>query len=486
VLIGRITCLEVYFAMLDFVIVATALLLCDSIRPVIPNLITFLFRIPLEHAPGYPGYSTYYTGTKIVFFAIFASVFFASLTYFFIKNKTFSGVNILKTPMFIPLSVFSLSFLVAGMFSGNRMKEDLGFSLLQVFVFFVVYLILYYGLRKENSDELFDYFIYVGAMCAVVLVLEVLDVILRVDGAMVNGALNKSFIDFGWGISNTCGSALSVLSPLCVLGAMRSERRLVSVAYFAIGTITTVAIYFTLARTSVLVGTVGFIICIIISCFAGKQKQLCRISTVTVTVLTVAVIFIFRNYLADTFTYFSQKGLDDSGRKELWQASVEHFKGAPVFGNGFFSLPAGPKMSSFTPPLAHNTFLQLLSSMGVFGLIAYVVYRVRTVTYFFKSFNIYKFTLAVSCGILVFESLIDNFIFWFSPTFVYNLCIIIAIMHCEQTAARKAQDALSDDSVSSDESVTEGECVSPDESKTHSEGIVFDSPITDTVTHVTL
>ena len=437
VLIGRVTCLEVYFAMLDFILVSVALLVCDSIRPVLPNLITFLYRIPLEHSPGAPLYSTYYSETKLGAFWVLAAVFFVALALFYIKNKVFVGVNILKTPLFISLSLFSLSFLTAGMFSGNKMKEDWGFALLEIFVFFIVYLILYYGLRRENADELIGYFTYICAMCAIVLSLEVLDVFLRVEGAMSGGVINKDYVNFGWGISNTCGSALSVLAPICVLGAMRSKR--FCAPYYAVATLAIVATYFTLARASVLVGTIGFVLCMIISCCAGKNKKGCRISAIVVVLLTALVLIVFKDLLSETFVHYSNKGFSDSGRRNIWEYFLNAFKEAPIFGNGFFYFTYGLKLSAFTPALAHNTFVQLLASMGVFGFAAYVFYRVCTFFPFLKHFTIEKFMLMISGGFLVFESLIDNFIFWFNPTFVYNICILLAIMHCEQAGAKKEE-----------------------------------------------
>lgn len=490
VLIGRASGLELYFVMLDFVLVSVALLVCDSLRPVLPNLITFLFRIPLEHSPGFPNYSTYYSGAKMVFFIIFASLFFVSLTYFYIRNKVFVKTNILKTPLFVPLAVFSLSFLTAGMFSGTRMKEDLGFSLLQVFVFFIVYLILYYGLKRENVNEIRDYFVYISAICAVVLIFEVIDVFLRVDGAMVNGTINKNFVDFGWGISNTCGSALSVLTPMCMLGAMNAKRRYESVIYFVIGTLTITAVYFTLARASVIVGTVGFIVCMITTCFAGNNKKTCRVATVFVVVIITTLIVVFKEELSHMFVHFINKGLDDSGRYDVWNGALENFKRAPIFGSGYFSLGTGPKLAKFIPRLAHNTFLQLMSSMGIFGLVSYLVYRAFTFIPFFKHFKLWKLVLLTSCAILVFESWLDNFIFWFSPTFVYNLVIIICILHCEQTKAaenagaeHESFDATESADVPSTGDAAESEnAESTPEAGIIGDAIIHDSPINDACT----
>ena len=438
VLIGRFTCTEVYFAMLDLALIAVALLVCDSIRPVLPIFITFFYRVPLEHAPVEPHYSKYYSELNIVTLVLFVVIVLAviaALVVFYIKNKVFVGVNILKTPLFISLSVFSLSFLTAGIFSGKRTKFDLLFTILQVVVFFFVYLILYYGLRRENADELFGYFAYISAMCAIVLSLEVLDLFLRVDGVMVGGVIDKNYINFGWGVSNTCGSALSLLTPMCIIGAMRSKR--FSAAYFAIATVAVVAIYFTLARASVLVGTVGFAMCMIISCCTGKNKKLCRIYSIVVVALTAVVLLCFKEWLAEAFVHYSNRGLSDSGRHNVWKYFLNAFKEHPIFGNAFFSFAGGNKPSGFVPFLAHNTFIQLLASMGVFGFAAYVFYRVCSMIPFFKHFTMEKFLLMISGGMLVFESLIDVFLFSFNPTFVYSICVVLAVMHYEQAKAKK-------------------------------------------------
>jgi hypothetical protein len=69
--------------------------------------------------------------------------------------------------------------------------------------------------------------------------------------------------------------------------------------------------------------------------------------------------------------------------------------------------------------------------MGAFGLIAYGVYRVYTVIPFVKKLSLEKVFLFLSIATLIVESLIDNYIFWFAPTFIYNIAIIIAIKYNE-------------------------------------------------------
>ena len=126
-------------------------------------------------------------------------------------------------------------------------------------------------------------------------------------------------------------------------------------------------------------------------------------------------------------------GFNNNGRYGIWRVVFENFKAHPWFGNGHFLLDVGEVNSSFTPLLAHNTIIQLLTAMGIFGLLAYLVYRVFTFFPFFKRFTSTKLMLLISCAVLVGASLIDNFVFWFNPIFIYNICIVLAVMHCEQT-----------------------------------------------------
>jgi len=77
--------------------------------------------------------------------------------------------------------------------------------------------------------------------------------------------------------------------------------------------------------------------------------------------------------------------------------------------------------------MAHQTFVQLLASMGIFGLLAYLYYRVMTVVPLIRRPRLDTVMLALSVGVLLAESLLDNFIFYFIPVIYYS--IALAIIH---------------------------------------------------------
>ena len=442
VLVGRFTCLEVYFAMLDILLVSIALLVCDSIRPVLPNLITFLYRIPLEHSPAHPNYSDYYTTEPSVkLIIVFMALFLASLVYFYIKHKSFVGFNPLKQQLFIPTLAFATTFFTAGVLSGNKQEGEFLFALMEFLVFFIVFYILYLGLRMEKFDELVDYFVYIATICAGILIIEVIYAFLTLDTIIKNGSINKFAMLFGWGISNTCANVLSVIIPLSILGSMRTSRKWSAVIYLGMSALTLLASVSTMSRTAAIFGTLAFIIFLAVSCFAGKNKSVSRIMALIVALALVGAFVCFKDKIMLIFNRYIEKGFTVGARELIWKNFLMAFKDNPIFGKGFFGFEPIDYVPPFYLVLAHNTIIQILGSMGAVGLIAYIVYRVFTFIPFFKSFTMTKFLLLGSCAVLVFESLIDNFIFWFNPTFVYNICIVLAVMHCEQTKREKLKDA---------------------------------------------
>ncbi len=444
VLLSHLLGIELYLTMFDLLLLSVALCVCDSIRPMLPVLITFLYRIALKHAPGYPYNSNYIFEGILpkVFLAIFA-IFLVSLALFAVRNRIFKGFGIKSTPMLIPLILLSLSFLMGGACYEGWRINDLGFAFLQVVCFALVFWLLYYGLKNEDPDELLDYFVYIAALTALLLSCQVAHLYLSSSSVVSGGKINKMQVVFGWGISNTCGSAISMLTPICVLGAIRSKTWH-SYLYFAVSFIAMVSTVFTLSRSSILAGSILYTVSVVICCFKGKRKNIYRVVAIAIVAGVVFAALIHKEELNLLFASMISKGFDDSSRFELYAYAFENFKERPLFGIGFFSFsgPSAVTRSDFTPALAHNTIMQIMSAMGIFGLLSYAVYRVYSLIPFLKKPTTEKMMLFISCAILVGESLLDNFLLWFAPTFSYNIMIVLAFMLLEkQKRAESAEDA---------------------------------------------
>ena len=66
-------------------------------------------------------------------------------------------------------------------------------------------------------------------------------------------------------------------------------------------------------------------------------------------------------------THYSERGMEESGREELWPEAAEHISSAPVFGVGISEVG--------TP---HNTFLFFLASSGIVPFAFFVAFWIQT------------------------------------------------------------------------------------------------------------
>lgn len=425
VLIGHVTALEFYFFILIVLAASTAFLICDTAKPFIPTALTFVYLVNLKHSPGFPTWSDYYSKTYVTVTAVIMfSILFISAVYF-IARRVAPRLSFKKTPLLLPLTLLSAAFLANGAFSSAWKPINLIFGLAEAAVFFLLFYLFYYGFEKENINKLIDYICYVSLLVAVVLIGEVIFMyttnpeILNSDGAIL-----KNEISLGWGISNPIGNALVILIPTLMLGAVKCKHAPV---YLIASLLTCFATLLTLSRNAIivcaLVFTASFITVYILS---DSKKLLCTVLGCGICIALITLL-IFRNSVAVLFNHFYLAGATSSGRIELWKESIKKFIEAPIFGKGFFGWNEADflEMASFLPTMSHNTFFQLISSMGIFGLAAYAFYRVKSLLPFFKRISREKLMLLYSVLALLAGSLLDNFLFYFHSAFLYVILLAL-------------------------------------------------------------
>lgn len=426
VLAGHITSLELWLSIPNVLLVAVALVRGRSIRPFLPFALTLIYSVSTEHGPGTPNYSDYYfTGYRLPIVIILFAIIFGAMAIFAMKNRIFRDINLLKTPLLLPLLILSAAFLLNGAFSGNWDFSDLLMGLCEALIYTVLYLFFYFAIRGENREKLIDYIVYIGGVVAVLLILECGALFITSDGIFEGGSIIKEKVLLGWGIWNTIGVCLTVLIPLLFLGYLRSRHGLV---YLGLATLTLLSAALTQSRNAILFGTIVYMICLGISLFYGKR----RLHSVTFLGAILVVCGLADTFLggkiAELLGDVLSRGFSDNGRFELWTKGIKGFLSAPIFGQGFFTSVSDS--ANFLPTMVHQTFIQILSAMGIFGLLAYLYYRVSSVLPLFKKPSMENTMLALSVGVLLAESLLDNFIFYFIPIILYSL--LMAVIHREE------------------------------------------------------
>ena len=430
VALGSITGAEIYLCLLNCAFIVGALISCNTLKPLIINLCTFVYQISVDNAPFYPSYSNYFSsGWRLPVLIILAVVLVLCIVYFALKNKIYKGLSFKKTPLLLPLLVLSSALLTNGIFSWAWVYKNLVYALAQIATLFFVFILFYQGLKNEKADGLASYFAYISMLMALIISAQVLHLYLTSDSVFVDGSINKVGVQLGWGIWNLVGISAVVLIPMNFYGVAKNKYPWL---YFSVATLIYIVAILTLSRNALIFGTASYGACVLIFSFIGERKKIFR--TVTLVGLGVAVILaiVFFDKIYALFKDYFDRGFSDNGRFALWEASFFNFLEAPVFGKGFYGLGAVTDTFGPMPESAHNTVFQLMSAGGIVSLAAYGYYRYKTALPFIKRPCLMKAMLAISVISVVLGSLLDNFIFDIYPTFYMNVALIIAFKKSEE------------------------------------------------------
>ncbi len=430
VALGSITGTEVFLSLINCALVIVALAFCDTLRPIIINLCTFVYQISVEKSPFYPSYSNYYTsGWRLPVLIVVAVIIVLFFVYFIVKNSLYKDISVRKTPFLLPLLILSAALLLNGLFSEIWTYKNLIYAVAQIISFLVVFLLLYQGLKRESAEELGSYFAYISMLMALIISAEVFHLYLTSDSIFVDGSINKVGVALGWGIWNLVGVSAVVLIPMNFYGMTKNKYPWL---YFSTATLIWLVSILSMSRNALIFGTLTYAACVLIFSFVGEKKKIFRIIIFLGIAFAAIFAVAFFDKIYSLFKDFFDRGLSDNGRFALWRAAFENFLEAPIFGKGFYGFNTAVDTFGALPESAHNTVLQLLSAGGAVALLAYGFYRYKTVLPFIKKPSLLKTMLGISILALLFGSLLDNFIFDIYPTFYATAALVIAVKRYEE------------------------------------------------------
>ena len=426
VLIGHVFALEMWTNALIILSVSLALLVCPSVRPLIPVACTYLFQLSVEHSPALPNYSDYcFSGWRLPAVVILFVTVAAALVAFAIKNRIFKGISLLKTPLLLPLTVLGAAFVLGGVFSPEWTPASLVFGTLQAvaFLFFFVYFL--FGMRTESTEDMAGCFAYTSSLSVIVLVGELAARYIKSDAVISGGEIVKGEILFGWGVWNSMGAALCMLIPACFIGVVKN-RGARSFAYLGAAALALFGAVMTMSRNALLFGLIFFAASVLFASFIGEHKTFYRVLLSVGVIGVIGVSILMYDKIPELLAAF----FGDNGRFTLWEMGVDKFLASPVFGTGFFAFefPDDPNYfvgAGFLPSFVHQTFIQLLASMGAVGLISYLYYRASTVVLALRRPSATKLLLLLTALVIPSMSLIDTFIFNFWPVIHYSIALAV-------------------------------------------------------------
>ena len=439
VMVGHLTALEFYFNIPFVILSAISLFTVKSIKPFIPTMLTFVYQITIEHVPGFPTWSNYYAEPeRIVVLGVVVVILLTAILFYFFKN-TLRCIKPSSSPLFYPLVLLSVAFMTNGLLSENWILSDLIFGFAESLVFFVLFYMIYYGIKEEDTKELLDYMSFLSLLISIILISQIAKVYLHYNDLIDRwGRVIKHKINVGWGGPNPLAFAIVIQLPFLIRGAIKLKRWGV---YAFVTVLNLFAIFLTFSRNAFLFAAITTAILFLSACFFGKRKKFFTNLINCAGVFAFMFLFVFIEKLEPLLAGLKLVGLGDSGRNNIWNKAIEQFNESPLFGSGFFGLHVDElrDVAAFLPDMAHNTFLQLLMAMGIFGFFAYFVYRIHSFKPFITKPSFEKLILFFVIFITLGTSMLDNFIFYFHTAFPYIISLAIAFKMMDEENKVKAE-----------------------------------------------
>lgn len=437
-MVGSLYALEIYTIPISILLVSLVLLTSSSIKPFLFLLVTISYHLPAVHL--YP--SDYYTtGYRPYILLGSVLVLFISLGVYIIKNQLFQHAPLTKIPLFFPLCVMTVGMLLNGAKNSDYKYMNFVWAALMMLVYFFVYVVIYLAIKKEDPRKMVEYFTYLTLFTSWIL-LSHMAKIYFVDGVMVNGELVRGRITMGYGVCTLIGFHVTTMIPMNFYGFMKGKTPMLS---FATAVALWIAGIATTSRNAALIGTIYFIFCLVFAAIKGRRVKSGRI--ILATIIGIVVVIAALQYLhthpeiaipdflkavvdnvGGIIDQYGDRGLNSSGRTDIWKMCVGIFKDNPIFGAGFFGMRVSQQFvpAEFIPEYAHNTIFELIAATGIVGTLSYGFYRLATLKLMFHRFDLDRFMILLGASVLVAESLLDNYVFQVYTTFYYVIALAIA------------------------------------------------------------
>ncbi len=409
------------------------ILFCRDCLPVIPFFICGYISPSVENNPGRNPDSIFYpeNGGTIILGMLLLVLLALVIRFSFdkaLRRRFFTAPR----RLWLGFVLLGGAYLLSGIGSeayGDVFKRNLLFAVVQFASIAGLYWFFSGAVYWEKAPK--DYFAWIGMMVGCVLVAE-LGYIYLVGDVIVDGVIADGKIYTGWGIENNIGPLLAIMIPFSFYYAAKSQRY--AFLYHIIGAIFAVAVVFSNSRGAILTLVVLYIMCTALVMWKGKnrlQNGVCFALTVAVTLTGIwyyreALLLLFKNMVAS--------GLSSTGRETLYSTGWDQFLQNPVFGVSFFTEANQvdwaelEQFERFFPARWHNTFIQIVASCGLVGLVAYGIHRAQTVVLFFRKENrtLLNGFIALSLLGLLGASLLDCHLFNVGPAFFYSMALAFA------------------------------------------------------------
>ena len=406
---------DVLFIYITLTVGLLLTLLLRELYPMLVPSIFFFFSANAVHTPGPPVFSDHYHQPHVAVLTVaYILICIGSFILFGVLTRKRKKPRL--SPAFLSMLPLFCALVVGGVGNEKAGTADLLYSLVLALSFSILYLAFRPHLHGKR-DAAFVMRVLVALGLAVVAMIACTHIrSFAESGAM----MSSEWFTVGWGVTTSVGLTLTMLiPPAFYLAATRPH----GIGYVFCAALLLLATPFAFSRGGVLFGGIVFLLSLLLYFYVKGHRKLLRISLIALG--GVFLLLFAAAFFSSSLRALLLSVLDDSGRYRIFSLALTRFIENPLFGAGFYDSYSGNWVFDVLPHFYHNTYLQILASTGIFGILAYAYHRTVTVKRMLKTRT--PEMLFGMLGILsvMLASLLDVLFFIFYPGLIYSLYLLV-------------------------------------------------------------
>jgi len=344
----------------------------------------------------------------------------------FVEKRKYSFPKFL-----ISIFIFAVASTLGGVNTEYYAKNTMIFGLMVGLFMLIPYICLFFIVDFSKIKD--NNFAHILLLFAIALIAEEAYQIIPNIDALTSISAGKVICRTGWGICNNIGGELVLTLGGSAYLALKHKG-----GFFYLTTLllTYVATIFTFSRSAIIFGALVLLASLVLIFAMGTKKR--RIEAAITLVIFLAIaggLYYWKkdrlNHLfEDVLKSLIDGNIDDisSGRMEIYEFGFNQFLENPVFGVGYFKLDIFQSQyltTGIVPSRYHNTFIQIVASTGLAGLLAYIYHRFETIRHLIKHYSKEKLFIAIAISGLLLTSLLDCHLFNLGPTMQYSVLLLL-------------------------------------------------------------
>lgn len=408
-------------------------LLGTDFLPLMVLVICCYLSPSVQNNPGRNSGSIFFPQNGGIYLLGLFLIFFISALFRLITDKELGGKAFLKRRRKLLPGMLLLggAYLLGGAFSGRYFARGIMapvFALLQFVSIAGLYWFFAGAVRWERVRR--DYFAWVGLGVGLAVCCEAIG-IYAINDVIINGGFEVRNIYTGWGNKNNVGCIIAMMIPFG-LSLVRREKW--GWVFNVITMLMLVALCFTCSRTSIFFAIVIYAVTVAFMLRDKKWRKKVLLNVgISAGAVLLLLLILFHGHILKIISKFWNWDFDSVGdRFEDYQKGLESFWAHPIFGETFYpskSIYEWSTVESFKailPARWHNTVIQLLTSCGIVGLVAYSCHRMQTIRLFWRKRRTEVLFIGMSLACLLLMSLLDCHFFNIGPTLFYSMGLAFA------------------------------------------------------------